>query len=120
MKRNDVTVEILKEIRDELRDIRAEVHGTNDRIDQTNIRLDQTNERLEQTNERIDQTNERVDWLGRHVVGVEVRLATEIVAFRGEFRTMIDLMRGQIDLRPRVERCETDIASLKEQVGRIG
>jgi chromosome segregation ATPase len=51
---DDLTVAILREIRDELK-------GTNSRLDQTNSRLDQTNSRLDQTNSRLDQTNSRLE-----------------------------------------------------------
>ena len=103
MKRESVTVVILKQIRDEIRELRVD-----------------TNARFVEVNSRIDQTNEGLDALGRHVVGVEVRLGTEILGLRGDLSNVIDLLRGQLDLRPRVERCEQDIASLKEQVGRSG
>lgn len=42
---NDLTVEILKQIRDEIRLTRTDL---SERIDQTNSRLDQTNSRLDQ------------------------------------------------------------------------
>ena len=51
---SDLTVKILREIREEIRATRQELRGTNERLDQTNERLDQTNERLDQTNERLD------------------------------------------------------------------
>ena len=50
----DLTVEILRDIRD----------GVN----QTNSRLDQTNSRLDQTNSRLDQTNDRLDDLRQEVI----------------------------------------------------
>jgi chromosome segregation ATPase len=49
----NLTLEILRQIRDEAR-------ATNERLDQTNERLDQTNERLDQTNERLDRTNQHL------------------------------------------------------------
>ncbi len=49
-KAQDLTVEILKQIRDELVATRTDLGA---RIDQTNQRLDQANERLDQTNERL-------------------------------------------------------------------
>ncbi len=60
----DITVEILKDIRDGVRQ-------TNTRLDQTNARLDQMGEelnaRLDQTNSRLDQTNSRLDGLRQDV-----------------------------------------------------
>jgi chromosome segregation ATPase len=52
----DITVAILREIRDEIR-------GTNARLDQTNTRLDHTISRLDDTNVRLDRTNGRLDTL---------------------------------------------------------
>ena len=49
-----LTLEILRQIRDEAR-------ATNERLDQTNERLDQTNERLDQTNEHLASFEARVD-----------------------------------------------------------
>jgi methyl-accepting chemotaxis protein len=59
----DLSIAILREIRDAVRANGARIDQTNERIDQTNQRLDQTNERLDQTNESLDQTNERVQRL---------------------------------------------------------
>jgi chromosome segregation ATPase len=60
----DLTVEILKSIRDEIRATREDLGA---RIDQTNARLDQTNARLEQVEESLGDvvTQQRV--LARHV-----------------------------------------------------
>lgn len=60
----NLTVEILRDIRDG-------VQQTNTRLDQTNTRLDQTNARLdrmgEELNARLDQTNDRLDALIQNV-----------------------------------------------------
>jgi hypothetical protein len=47
----DLTVHILREIRDELR---TGFTAVNDRLDQTNARLDRTNARLDRTNARLE------------------------------------------------------------------
>ena len=44
---SDIAVQILKDIRDEMRGMRAEQVQTNHRLDQANQRLDQTNQRLD-------------------------------------------------------------------------
>lgn len=76
MESTDLTIEILKSIRDEIRATRTDLA---ERIDQTNARLDQTNARLDQTNVRLDRhervleglahqaevTNERLDRHGQ-------------------------------------------------------
>jgi len=53
-------VEVLKEIRDE-------VKGTNARLDQTNARLDQTNARLDQTNARLEAVESRLQFVEKRV-----------------------------------------------------
>jgi hypothetical protein len=47
----DLTVEILKDIRDEIRGVRTEVH---DLREDTNLRLDATNQRLDTSNQRLN------------------------------------------------------------------
>ncbi len=62
MGNDELTIEILKQIRDEAK-------RTNERLDTTNERLDTTNERLKTTNERLDR-----------VVREQIRHATAIVS----------------------------------------
>lgn len=50
MSTDDLTLEVLKQIRDEIIGTRRDLGA---RIDQTNERLDQTNERLDSTNHRL-------------------------------------------------------------------
>jgi len=102
----DLTVRILSEIRDA-------VVQTNERLDQTNARLDQTNARLDQTNARLDQAREE---LGRRIVESELRTATAITELAGTMQGVQELLREQLDLRGRVERCEADIRDLKRRV----
>jgi predicted nuclease with TOPRIM domain len=61
----DPTLDVLKQIRDEIRELRHDTNArfgeVNERLDETNARLDRTNERLDRTNERLDGTNGRLD-----------------------------------------------------------
>jgi chromosome segregation ATPase len=110
----DLTIEILK-------DIRYEVRQTNVRLDQTNARIDETNARLEQLSGRVDLTNERVEGglaeVSRRIVESEIRTSTAIADLAGTVREMTGVLRAQHDLRPRVDRCERDIAALQRKVG---
>jgi predicted nucleic acid-binding Zn-ribbon protein len=103
---SDLTIEILK-------DIRGEVRQTNARLDQTNARLDQTNARLELTNERVESGFADVS---RRIVESEIRTSTAIADLAGTVREMTSVLRMQHDLRPRVERCERDIVLLRDAV----
>lgn len=114
METNDLTIEILKGIRDE-------AHQTNSRIDDTNSRLDQTNSRLDQTNSRLDHLSDRVDLmrdeLSRRIVESEIRTSTAITDLAGTVREMTAVLRQSYDLRPRVEQCEDDIKTIKRRLG---
>ncbi|MCA9598418.1 MAG: hypothetical protein KC776_34130 [Myxococcales bacterium] len=103
---DDVTIGVLRAIRDE-------VSLTNQRLDQTNQRLDQTNHRLDQTNQRLEAMR---DELSRRIVESEVRTATAITELAGTVREMTAILRASHDLRPRLERCEGDIVALSRRV----
>jgi predicted nucleic acid-binding Zn-ribbon protein len=105
MEPENLTLRVLREIRDA-------VVETNARLDQTNARLDQTNARLDQTNARLDQTREE---LSQRIVESELRTATAITELASAVGGVRDLLREQLDLRPRVERCEADIRELKSR-----
>jgi chromosome segregation ATPase len=107
MEPNDVTIHILREIRDE-------VHHTNERLDQTNERLDKLTGRVDETNGRIDTLREE---LSRRIVESEIRTSTAITELAGTVQEMTRVLRTTHDLRPRVERCEQDIVELRRQIG---
>lgn len=107
MTAKDLTIEILK-------GIRSEVAQTNLRIAETNARLDQTNARLDQTNAGLHSLREEVS---RCIVESEVRTSTAIADLAGSVHEMTAVLRASADLRPRVERCERDIAELKRRAG---
>jgi predicted nucleic acid-binding Zn-ribbon protein len=100
MEPSDLTIEILKDIRDEVKSVRDEVR-------QTNVRLDQTNERLETGLAEVS----------RRIVESEIRTSTAITELAGTVHEMTQVLRAQHDLGPRVERCEHDIAALQRIVG---
>jgi chromosome segregation ATPase len=103
---DDLAIEILKGIRDEIRQ-------TNARLDQTNTRLDQTNTRLDALTTRIDGLEEG---LGRRITESELRTATALTELASDIRDLTTLLRTQLDLRPRVERCEREIDALKARL----
>lgn len=89
----DITIEILKGIRDEGR---------------------KTNERVDSLAEHVDQMREE---LSRRIVESEIRTATAIADLAGNVRELTSFLRQTNDLRPRVEQCEDDIKSIKRQLG---
>ena len=100
MEPTDLTVEILKDIRQEIRDVRLELRET-----KTELREEIHELRLDLSG-RIDETN-------RRLVDSEIRTSTAITALAGSVQEMTQVPRATHDLRPRVERCERDIAELK-------
>jgi chromosome segregation ATPase len=94
----DLTVMVLREIRDEVRELRGEAK-------ETNARLDQTNARLEGLTQRVD--------------GLQVEMRQGFSALRAEMHQGFELLGNRIDnvllgehrqeheeLRGRVERIE--------------
>ncbi len=88
----ELTVQILREIRDEIRGTRADLSA------------------------RIDDTNLRLDSLHRHVVTSDMRLSTELAELTTVNRGLYKIVVGQRGLTARVDRCEREIADLKPRV----
>ena len=103
MEPTDITIEILKGIREELHDglrgVRDEVQGV-----RTEVR---------ETNERVDTMREE---LSRRIVESEIRTSTAITGLAGTVHELTDVLRATHDLRPRVECCERDISDLKRRL----
>ena len=99
MEPENLTLEVLKEIRDD-----GKRNGA--RIDETNARLNETNARLESLR----------DDLGRRIVESELRTATAITELSGSVRDLISVIKEDRDLRGRMDRAEKDIASLKQRL----
>ncbi len=95
----DLTIEILREIRDGIRELRQDF---NERLDQTNERLDQTNARLDQSNARL----ERVE-IGLQDLGTFMR------------RIALDQAKHERFHSHHVERLEEDVSDLKVRVQRL-
>jgi hypothetical protein len=93
METSDLTIEILKSIREEIRG--------------TNVRLEAVR----------DELRDDLDALGRRTTEAEIRTATSIAELAGTVRELTGVLRAQNDLRPRVERCELDIVELRRKLG---
>ena len=94
MDTSDLTIEILKSIRDEVR-------GTNTRVDDLGVRLDETNARLGS--------------LERRQLESDVRLSTEVVTLVGVVREVRDAIRDDRVSRVRVEDHERRIVALEKR-----
>jgi uncharacterized protein YPO0396 len=100
MEPTDLTIELLKSIRDE-------AHQTNERIDQTNARLDELRTDLVDRIERVE----------RRQTETEVRLASELVAVGGAVREVRDLLREDHALRDRVDDHERRLTAVERRTG---
>jgi hypothetical protein len=100
MEPTDLTVEILKGIREG-------VHGTNERLDSLR----------DEVHALHADTNERLGRVERRQAETEVRLSTELVAVVGAVREVRDLLREDHALRDRVDDHERRIAAVESRVG---
>ncbi len=106
MNPTDVTIEILKSIRDETKQ-------TNSRLDRLTVQVDQLSERVDVTNERLERG---LSDLAQRIVHSEIRTATAIAELAGTVREMTGVLKNASELRPRVERCEQDIVELRTRL----
>jgi hypothetical protein len=93
MEPTDLTIEILKGIRDE-------VHQTNERLD--GLRTDLV---------------DRVERVERRQTETEMRLASELVAVGGAVREVRDLLREDRALRERVDDHERRLSAVERRTG---
>ena len=107
MSTDDLTLEILTEIR-------TEVRATNTRLDATNMRLDATDTRLDRIETGLGTL--RAD-LTRELGAFEMRQATRVNEQTAATRGLYAKVIGQFELRDRVELCEHDIAAIRDRVG---
>ena len=108
---NEITVQVLREIRDEVKEVRREL---SDEIKGVRQELKQTREDL---GARIDETNVRVDRLERRQTESEIRLATELVAVTAAVREVRDELREDRVLRRQFDDHERRIGALEKSRG---
>ncbi len=123
---DDLTVNILIEIRDEIRSTNARLDGTNQRLDQarTELRAEiaqvstDLGSAIAQVRTDLGSAIAQVRTdLGSAILGAELRIATRTIEQTAATRDLYGLLSGQLDLRGRVERCEHEIDALKQRVG---
>jgi chromosome segregation ATPase len=114
MQPTDLTIEILKGIRDEVRTTNTRIEAL--RTD-TNARFGEINARFDEANGRLDGTNQGLDRLERRQTETEARLATEIVAVVSAVHEVRDLLREDRALRDKVDDHERRIAAIETRAG---
>jgi hypothetical protein len=104
----DLTVEVLKQIRDEVVGLRGEMRETRETL----------SERIDGLGGHIDGLGEKVDRLERRQTASEVRLATELVAVPQAVHGVRDLRRERLDERDRLDDHERRLAALERRTRR--
>ncbi len=117
MEPTDLTSEILRSIRDEVRGTNARIDETNTRIDETNTRIDETNTRIDETNTRLDGTIARLDRIERGQTESEIRTSTALIDLAGAVREVRDLLREDLGLSARVDDHEQRIRAIEKHSG---
>lgn len=121
MASDDLTTQILIQIRDEIR-------GTNQRVDRMEQslaqRIDILGDRVSSLTTRIDQVGERsvmlsyrLDALGDRQREDAVRLTTEMHEVTTLLKTVIDRLISRQELDDRVANCEREIVEIKARLG---
>lgn len=88
-----LTVEILRQIRDEIVATRTDLGA---RIDQTNVRLDQTNTRLDAVEHTLLELSEQQRFVVRHLEALTARDRT-LERDVDELRTRVDAIEKRLD-----------------------
>lgn len=96
----DLTIEVLKQIRDEVVGLRGELRETRTAL-----------------SERIDQTNEKVDALARLQTATEIRRATELITVSHAVTSVRETIREKLDDRQRVDDHERRLGALERKAG---
>ncbi len=108
---SDITVEILKSIRDEVKSAREglgqEIRGV--REDLVSVR--------DELRSEIRGTNLRLDTLERRQVETETRLASELVGVAHVMGEVRDLLRDRLDLRDDVRDLDRRVTALEKVLG---
>ena len=102
MATEDLVLEVLKDIRSEIRSTKVELGA---RIDATNQRLDGVKTEL----------GAHLDVLERRQTETEVRLATELVAVATAVRDVKDLLAARLDLSDKVQDLDRRVSVLESR-----
>lgn len=115
MSGDNLTVHILREIRDDVRSV-------SQRLDQ---HIESTDRRFDAVDRRFDSIEQHLERLERgqanlvtkdELLASELRTATRHTELTASNRNLHDFLEKNQRLRDRVERCEQDIADLKGRV----
>jgi chromosome segregation ATPase len=115
MEPTDLTIEILKGIREETRKTSEGVAMANEHLATLVDRVDHLDETVERVEGRVGRLDDRVDRMEKRQVETEVRLTTELAGVAGAVREVRDLLREDRALRQRVDDHERRLAAIEER-----
>jgi uncharacterized protein YoxC len=110
MQPTDLTIAILKGIREDIQGVRDEVQGVRDEVQ--GVR-----DEVQGVRDEVRITNTRLDRLDRRQVEAEVRVATELLALTSTVREVRDLLRDDRGVRDRVDDHERRIGVIEGRLG---
>jgi archaellum component FlaC len=113
MQPSDLTIAILKGIREDIQGVRDEVQGVRDDVQGVRDEVQGVRDELRTTNTRLD----RLERLDRRQVEAEVRLATELLALTNTVRDVRDLVRADRAVHDRVDDHERRIGVIEGRLG---
>ena len=105
MSEDNLTVHILRELREDIRSMGQRLDRRLDAMDQRFDAMDQRFDRLESSVATRDQLRE-----------VDLRLWTRIAELNAASLNTHHMLEENFQLRDRVERCEHDIAEIKDRL----
>lgn len=105
MQPNDLTIAILRGIREDVQGLRDDVHGLRDEARLTNDRLGKLG----------DATHARLDRLERRQTETDGRLATELVPLASAVREIREAVQHDFTLRDRIEDHERRILAIERR-----
>ena len=104
MEPTDITIEILKGIRE---DLRTGLQGVRDEI----------RDKVQGVRDEVQGVSQRLDRLERRQTEAEMRVAMELIAVGGAVREMRDAFLADHSLRTRVEDHERRLAVIEKHAG---
>jgi methyl-accepting chemotaxis protein len=116
---DDEVLEVLKQIRDEVKETNSRLSVTNTRLESLEGRVDFLERRvskgLENLSERVDRHAEQINSLSRRQSEGELRLSTEVLALADVTRQIRDLLSTKLDDHNAVVNHEERIRALEDR-----
>ena len=114
MNPTDLTLEVLKSIRDEVRETRTELSA---QVRDMRTELGDVRTELGGLRGEVREIRTDLGAVARRVAESEMRTATAITELHGTVHDLVDVLRAQHDVRPRLDKAEHEISEIKHRLG---